>query len=81
MTSEIIAELDLLVTHLKYNKDIIGNDFCKEVMKAGKKFLKELSESVRKNILHNLHEDKPTKERVNAIITALPSTLSVKDDT
>ena len=80
MTSEIINSLDKLVSQLKTNKDILGDDFCNEVAKAGNQFIKELSESVGKKILHNLHEDKPTKERVEAIITALPSVLSVKNN-
>ena len=47
---------------------------------AGKKFIKELSESVGWKILHKLHEVQPTEETLEAIITSLPSVLSVEDD-
>ena len=43
--------------------------------------MKELLKSVGKNILHKIHEMKDlSEESLKAIITAIPSALSVKDD-
>ena len=79
MSFEIINNLDRLVTQLKNNRDILGDYFCKEVTKSGKKFLEELSESVGESILHSLDDEQITKETLEAIITAVPSVLLVKN--
>lgn len=77
---KIIDELEQLIVYTKANKKALGNAFCAEVSKDSTKFMKELSESVRKNILHKLHEKKLSEESLKAIITAIPSALSVQSD-
>ena len=78
--TESLDNLGHLIDVVRANKTILGHEFCAEVAKASTKFMKELSKSVGKNILHKIHEKKPSEESLRAIITAIPSALSVKDD-
>ena len=80
MTSGIITASGRLITQLvKSNREILCDDFREEVTKAGQNWMKKLSESVGENILHSANEKKPTKERLGAINTALPSSTSGKN--
>ena len=77
---KIITDFQQILNHILEHNNKIDIDVCKQLEVFLKNATQDISEAVSNNVLFQLHEKKPSRHCLKALISIAPSALFVKNE-